>query len=123
MSTEPHSAVVSRSPTLRPDELEGVEKLDTPGVKAPDEFIKKEDVKVFEQSLPPLAAPTFSDFPDGGLKAWLQVVGSFFLIFAAWYACPTYTLTNGSTHFRMGTAGETSMHLALFRPTMRRNCF
>ena len=106
MSTEPHSAVVSRSPTLRPDELEGVEKLDTPGVKAPDEFIKKEDVNVFEQSLPPLAAPTFSDFPDGGLKAWLQVVGSFFLIFAAWYACPTYTLTNGSTHFEWELQGK-----------------
>ena len=121
MVVEHHSVVVSRSPTLHADELE-VEKSDMPVINTPDEFVKKEDVSVFEEALP-LAAPTFSDFPDGGLKAWLQVVGSFFLIFAAWYACPTYTLTNGSTHFRMGTTGETSMHLALFRPTMRRNCF
>lgn len=27
--------------------------------------------------------------PDGGLKAWLQVAGSFFLYFNTWYVRPT----------------------------------
>ncbi|KZV74762.1 MFS monocarboxylate transporter-like protein [Peniophora sp. CONT] len=83
MPVEPHSTVVSRSPTLRADELE-VEKLEGPATDAPDDLAKKEDVSVFEQTLTPPTAQTYSDFPDGGLQAWLQVAGSFFLIFGAW---------------------------------------
>ncbi|VDC04884.1 unnamed protein product [Peniophora sp. CBMAI 1063] len=35
-------------------------------------------------------AQTFSDFPDGGLQAWLQVIGSFFLVFVAWGTFNTF---------------------------------
>jgi hypothetical protein len=31
------------------------------------------------------------DFPDGGLTAWLQVLGCFFLWFNSWYAFHPYT--------------------------------
>ncbi|VDB97969.1 unnamed protein product [Peniophora sp. CBMAI 1063] len=33
---------------------------------------------------------TVSDFPDGGLLAWLQVAGSFFLVFVAWGTFNTF---------------------------------
>lgn len=32
------------------------------------------------------AAPSVSPPPNGGLNAWLQVVGSFFFYFNSWYA-------------------------------------
>lgn len=32
------------------------------------------------------AAPEVGSPPNGGLKAWLQVVGSFFFFFNSWYA-------------------------------------
>lgn len=37
-----------------------------------------------EKPEPALPTPA-NDPPDGGLKAWLQVVGSFFLFFNTWY--------------------------------------
>lgn len=31
------------------------------------------------------AAPSAANLPNGGLTAWLQVVGAFFLFFNSWY--------------------------------------
>lgn len=30
----------------------------------------------------------FKDVPNGGLQAWLQVVGAFFLLFNSWFVSP-----------------------------------
>lgn len=30
------------------------------------------------------AKPTGNDIPDGGLHAWMQVLGAFFLVFNSW---------------------------------------
>jgi hypothetical protein len=34
--------------------------------------------------------------PNGGLRAWLQVVGSFFLFFNCWYECSAISQMNPS---------------------------
>ena len=83
MTAEPHSATVSRDSVQRGDELEGIKKLDTPATNAPQGSARKENGSLLGQA-PPLSTGALSDFPDGGLNAWLQVAGSFFLIFAGW---------------------------------------
>ena len=122
MVVEHHSVVVSRSPTLRANELEGVEKLDSSTIGAPDK-LAEENVGEFEPTLSPPVPPTFSSFPDGGLKAWLQVAGSFFLIFATWCAYSVSIAVISSAHVEMTTAGETTMHSAPSRPTMKSNYY
>jgi hypothetical protein len=46
-----------------------------------------------ESDTPPLVAqgqPALNPPPNGGLKAWVQVVGAFMLFFNSWYVVPPH---------------------------------
>lgn len=47
---------------------------------------------------PATAAPDASPPPNGGLEAWSQVVGSFFLFFNSWYALSPTSLPSSPCH-------------------------
>lgn len=43
------------------------------------------DGPIDASNVPPVRAGAYSSPPNGGLVAWLQVAGSFFLFFNSWY--------------------------------------
>ena len=51
-----------------------------------------------------------TDVPDGGLTAWLQVLGGFFLIFSTWYVQYWHALPIQLTQLLVGVSSTLSGH-------------
>ena len=74
----------NRDPTASP-ELEDVCVLsDSVAVGVRDTDKSKEEVEADSASLEVAPSPTFGEFPDGGLAAWLVVVGVCALLTSAY---------------------------------------
>jgi hypothetical protein len=78
-----------------------------------EDTIEEEDgeAETSINAVPPQA--THADvIPDGGLIAWLQVLGSFFLFINCWYVALLFLLR--SSFAKDTITGESSMHSELF---------
>lgn len=53
------------------------------------------DPEIIAEELPSVPPNPHADIPNGGVVAWLQVVGSFFLFFNSWYVCLSPIATHG----------------------------
>ena len=63
---------------------------------------------------------------NGGIVAWLQVLGAFCLFFCSWYfSCHfiTFTLVSTVPDLSCTNAGESSTHSASTKPTTRLSCW
>lgn len=54
-------------------------------IKSKEEKLSGNDSDIIAEELPQVAPNPLADIPNGGVVAWLQVVGSFFLFFNSWY--------------------------------------
>ncbi|KAH8883579.1 MFS general substrate transporter [Thozetella sp. PMI_491] len=80
-------------------------------------------VSVAAEPAPEPVAPTKPPVPDGGLQAWLQVVGAFFLWFNTWGLLGSYgsfqafyevEYLQGYTAFQVSTIGSLQSFLLMF---------
>jgi hypothetical protein len=53
----------------------------------PDHAVERNDIERVKSKQP--SVNNISSIPNGGLKAWLQVLGAFFLFFNSWYVHPS----------------------------------
>ncbi|KAJ8067614.1 hypothetical protein OCU04_003224 [Sclerotinia nivalis] len=53
-------------------------------IKSTDQKLSGDDSEIITEELPRVAPNPHADIPNGGVVAWLQVVGSFFLFFNSW---------------------------------------
>ncbi|KAF7860283.1 hypothetical protein EAF04_008411 [Stromatinia cepivora] len=53
-------------------------------IKSKDQKLSGNDSEIIAEELPRVAPNPHADIPNGGVVAWLQVVGSFFLFFNSW---------------------------------------
>lgn len=54
-------------------------------VESKEEKSSGYESEIIAEELPQVLPNFQADIPNGGLLAWLQVVGSFFLFFNSWY--------------------------------------
>jgi hypothetical protein len=53
-----------------------------------DRSLVSKEEESHEPPQPVVSNNQINEIPNGGLKAWLQVLGSFFLFFNSWFVCP-----------------------------------